>query len=513
MPTREELLAQAKQIQRQKLLGQAKAIQKEKLMQANEPEEASHVFGAAENIGEKGVGMAGKVLNALKIPQALNYVGGVSRTGLGAAALPNVHAQDVLNALKGSPLSTSEMMEKSGIGSGKSLSDVIPQMYNKTGAGIRLQAGGWADPSARGAAGFVGDVATDPLTYLSGGVVPAVKAGSKWLQAASKSLPVVGKPLNLAGKVGESVGPALLNPATEGLQPLGKTMYKAGFKPLDAVSEKFGKEPVSDIAWRYNMGGTNKKIASQANDVLDKLRGQKNQILEDVSNSGVKPNLESAFGPAEKHASQLEASRNADRLDAAGALRQEINRYKEPLYPNVDIQNPVSTPGIKDLESVKQSMYGGLPQTAYKSGTRSAQDLGNVAQKQMARGVKEEIENTVGAYDPNLKPQFQNINSDMGGLLTTGAALDKEALKGTNKNLITSVDPIVYGLYRSPEGHGDVWTLALKKLADLSKTTAGRTTAGRSLYNFGNIPGMDEFLRRPNPWQGLTTDQINQGEE
>src|SRR6185436_18851291 len=120
-----------------------------------------------------------------------------------------------------------QMIERGGIGPGQSLSDVIPIAYNNTGSGIRLQRSGWADPTARGAIGFVGDVATDPLTDATAGVVPAVKTFGRVLQETPW--------LGTAGKVVENVAPKVIAPATEGLMPAGKSVYKAGFKPLDAI--------------------------------------------------------------------------------------------------------------------------------------------------------------------------------------------------------------------------------------------------------------------------------------
>lgn len=480
----------------------AKPWEKYSASEAPAEEKTSPIYDAVENSGEVIAKLVGKGLHAAKIPQALDYVGGVTRTGLGAAVLPNTTSKDFKNALKGEPLSTKEMAMREGVKEGSKLSDVVPSMYNQTGKGIKLQKGGWADPSALGAAGFVGDVATDPLTYGSLGIAPAAKYATKALAGSKYGG-------NLASKL-LSVVPKVTNPATEGLKPLGKTMYKSGFKPIDAVSAKYNKIPASEIAWKYGMTGTNKNIAKQADEVLTKLGKKKSDILERVDAAGIKPDLDAAFSKADNYASQLEASRNADRIDAAQALRSEAKRYKDPLLP----KDELGAASIKDLESVKQSMYGGLPQSAYKSGTQSASDLGKVAQKQMSRGVKEEIENTVAKLDPKLKPEFTGLNDEMGGLLSTAAAFDKEALKGTNKNLLTSVDPmLVSGVKAASGSMGDgVWALVAKKLADLSKTTAGRTTAGRAIYNLGDIPGMDAFLRRPNPWQGLYEDKP-QGEE
>lgn len=60
-----------------------------------------------------------------------------------------------------------DIAEKQGF-SDTSLSDYFPALYNDTGKGLQLQKGGWADPTAKGLVGGVYDMASDPLTYVSG---------------------------------------------------------------------------------------------------------------------------------------------------------------------------------------------------------------------------------------------------------------------------------------------------------------------------------------------------------
>lgn len=65
------------------------------------------------------------------------------------------------------PITGSEVLEKGlGMGEGGKLSDVAPFLFSKTGEGLPLKEGGALDVTTRGAAGFAGDVLTDPLNFL-----------------------------------------------------------------------------------------------------------------------------------------------------------------------------------------------------------------------------------------------------------------------------------------------------------------------------------------------------------
>lgn len=106
--------------------------------------------------------------------RGLDYLAGGGRTAV--AALGDLlteknitSVEDWEKALKGKATPSSEFMKRADIPEGGSLSDVLPGIYNESGAGLKLQKGGWADPTARGAAGFALDTLSDPLTYATGG--------------------------------------------------------------------------------------------------------------------------------------------------------------------------------------------------------------------------------------------------------------------------------------------------------------------------------------------------------
>jgi hypothetical protein len=79
----------------------------------------------------------------------------------------------------------SAVMEQGGIGPGGSISSLLPFMFNKDGAGWKLQEGGVGDITTRGFAGFALDVFTDPLSYVTG--VGAISKGSQKVSRAGAS--------------------------------------------------------------------------------------------------------------------------------------------------------------------------------------------------------------------------------------------------------------------------------------------------------------------------------------
>jgi len=120
--------------------------------------------------------------------KVLGYPGGLVRGAIAGgleAATGRDDLVDIKDVLKGEAPSSTEVLEKLGVKEMGSLSDVLPELYSKTGKGLALQKGGLFDPTTRGALGFAADVVTDPLTYLAGAGIAA-----KGAEAASESKPM-----------------------------------------------------------------------------------------------------------------------------------------------------------------------------------------------------------------------------------------------------------------------------------------------------------------------------------
>lgn len=89
--------------------------------------------------------------------------------------------------IQGEKRAFGEVMERAGIGAGPSLSDLLPEgipgrtlvPYSETGEELPLQRGGIFDPTVRGTAGLILDIAADPLTYVTGGVGKGLQLTTK----------------------------------------------------------------------------------------------------------------------------------------------------------------------------------------------------------------------------------------------------------------------------------------------------------------------------------------------
>jgi hypothetical protein len=135
------------------------------------PEEEKSFEDKALEVGGEVLEKAEPALRLLDYPAGL--VRGSIAGGL-EAATGRDDLVDIKDVLRGKAPASSEIMEKLGVPEGKSLSDILPEMYSESGKGMRLQKGGLFDPTARGTAGAALDVALDPLSLLGAKAVKEV---------------------------------------------------------------------------------------------------------------------------------------------------------------------------------------------------------------------------------------------------------------------------------------------------------------------------------------------------
>lgn len=461
-------------------------------------EEKDWLQNAKENT-LKGLGYAGK---------GLDYLGGITRTAGAYPFVKEVSGQDVLNAFKANPLSGQEILKRGGVLQGKSLSDVVPSMYSPTGdEWLKWQKGGWADPTKRGAEGLALEIATDPLSM--GGL--AARGVAKGAAAAGRALTPAEKLVQYGAR-----------PVGAGLEDLGKTLYKSGFKKVDQVADQFNKIPASEVLFNEGITGTNKAVAKKSNALIDNLRRQQSQILAEVDKKVPAANVDEALKPLRERIAAYEASKDPVKMEAAQALKDDLQTYEalkarpaqsvstqvpssildaqgRPVMNTVTENIPsVIPPTPSQLSGMKSTVQNSIPQKAWKEGAMTNAEYMS-GRKDLGRGLRAETENLATQASPELGQALKNTNAKMGSLLSVGNTLDQEAMKGINKNIITSVDPIVMALE-----HGGAM-LPAKKAIDLSKTTWFRTNAGRGLYDLGNYG--DLMLRRPSVWQDIYNQQ------
>ncbi len=455
----------------------------------------------------------------------LDYAGGLVRTGvagsaqLGANALGKmkelatgeaddtpqvVTPGDAMAALKANAPSIGEYLKRTNLPEGGALSDIAPILFSKDPNSLRPTPHGNWDPTVRGAVGMGADIALDPLTYLGAGPLKAA----------------VGK-MGRAGAVAEHV----LNPAENALKSGGKTLYKSApiMKAADAVNERFAKGAASDILFDQGVRGTGRSVATQAEKLAEKVGTERDLILGQAGEKGAVLDMAAAMSPAEEFIQKIRTSRDPQLLPVADALEGRVAEYKGlqaregQTIPGKTVSSEVpvgtmpdswdlatktvtqTTPdqiipavrGVTPLEGsgYKTSLYNDTGNAAWDTLRRTPQgDLGN---KRLARGLNTETNAAVERAMPGAGAKVADLNDTWGALLTPRKALEAEALKGEKKNFITSVDGLVAGLT-----HGNPGVLAAKKTTDLMKTNWLRTNAGQGAYKLGEVPLLDEVLRR-----------------
>ncbi len=418
------------------------------------------------------------------IVKALDYTGGAARA---AVASPlNLTGKDVVNwdetkqALGGrAPFpSTSDYLERAGVPAGASLSDAIPQIYSPTGEGLPLQKGGMFDPTVRGAAGFVGDVALDPLTYASMGTSAASKAGK----------------MSLAQRA--------LNPIESAAKNSGEGFYKSAFKNIDKDLVPLGKDPISDKLLQTGFTG-NMQDAAKANLALQDVAGKGiGATTKEAANLGAKTDLLGATSDAQKLLEKFRASPNIEIQAMADKLEPLVQGY---VSKGAEAAKDIVGPGrpmvpVNEANAWKSELYKKLKDFAYKTQTPSEKQQ---IEKSLANGLNQGVLNSTEAVSPDLAQRLAEYNSTFGSSRKAESSFLREAKKEVTKNPITAIDMMIGGAgvgasYKDPE-HAPEYlaALGLKKLGGAILSTRGRTMIGKGMLRAAeNTKGIPDSVAR-----------------
>lgn len=422
-----------------------------------------------------------------KVMRALGYLSGNVRTGaavIGSAGkqayqaaqandvpsawnalkqnvVTDQNIKDALNPLSDGPPSASEYADRLGIPKGGSISDMAPGAFSAPGSGGLFhmrgpEKGGPLDWTPRGVALTLGEAATDPLN-------------------------------SVMAKMGTT-------PIQDALQSTGKYAYRSGLKIPDIAAENMGKGPnaVSDLFFKNGITGSPASIATQSDNLAQKLLDQRNAMINQATEAGAHPNMEQALAPAKTQLQSLIMSGDPSVQDILPALKEKLASYQNSSPIDLNAQS-----------SWKTNLYNALPQSAWANAAKTS--VGKDFQKTMARGLKEDIENSANGATPGLGDNIADTNADLGTTLSAQKYLDNEAAKSIRRNNLTSVDPMVFALGHTA-GIGAP-ALAAKKGADILKGSWARTVGGKAFYDAGqNIP-FDNLVRQPSFWEGLNNQQ------
>ena len=303
-----------------------------------------------------------------------------------------------------------------------------------------------------------------------------------------------------AGTVGEMIAdPLNLVPAEKAfkyipglkggaslLEKGGKSLYKSAFKKLDEISTEFNKLPISEIMAKYGITGTAKTVRKKANELRDALMSKRNDIINkasDMSEGKKIINTQEVLKPVYDKA--LELAKNED---LASAALKEAKIIKKQMDKRL-----VS---LKEAQTLKESVGMSTPKTAFDPEGTAA--VTGILKKMRGGAYKTAIEDTASQIVPEAGDIIKTTNAEWSALKTAAKPLRNIAKSATNKNIFTSVDPLVATLgfgAGTSGGHGIEGALlafAAKKAADLSKTMGFRTIAGKGLQE---IPFSDALIR------------------
>lgn len=374
--------------------------------------------------------------------RAYDYTAGLGRGAVGGAmqaATGKDLGVNIKDVLTGKAPSTSQMLGAGGVPVGGSLSDVVPQAYSETGnEWLKLKKGGLLDPTTRGVVGFIGDVALDPMTYLTMGINPALKAAAK-TSAAAKAADIA------------------LNPLAKGIEATGENIFKSGLKKIDTRAIEKGGEAVSPYMLEQGVWGTLPTVQKKMNERLANLGEQRAALYKDIP-ATVNPSEASA--PALEYLSKLEA-----------------NPYMAPkVQEGLDYLSLANKPmSLEQASKVKSELYDTLPASMFDPLGKPT-NMGKELNKNLSQGYRQEIINSAEAAKPGSGEAIDKINQEMGAYLGAQKPLRSELAKDARKDAQTQVDfmtmfePAIWGL---------------KQTGKVVNATAPRTGAGLLLNRAG----------------------------
>lgn len=320
----------------------------------------SQPFEAGEAAPEEGIVQKGLRV----VAKAADTLGGPARAALamgeGAITGKKLYStQELYDAIN--PTTTrrfpdsAELLKRAGVPKGAQLSDVVPSLYAKPGSmhpAWQPEVGGAADPSVRGVAGFAGDIATDPLSWLSMGGAGAAKeiagqSASKIAleQAAREAAGPIGRAANAVGDVAAPVGELLSMPGQVAaklpggaaatavaqapsalLSQVGKKLYKSVIRPVEHQGERFGKQAVSDTF--YDAGIKSPfGIPSKAAEATDTVMNARDALLQKAGEAGGVSSMEAATNTARQKIAEIRASGDPEAARIADAMEGRLNEY------------------------------------------------------------------------------------------------------------------------------------------------------------------------------------------
>lgn len=362
-----------------------------------------------------------------------------------AGALSGKHPEDLLSrqeALDAANPTTSRrapnsdtILARAGVPSGPSLSQMAPPLFQKPGSTAQRswydprryapEKGGMLDMTPRGVAGTALDIATDPLTYESGGVNKAVEAA----KAAGEGMSPTLKALSAA-----------LTPASNTTEAVGKGMYKSGMYPLVAKGAEYGKDVADDL---YNAGmfGGRERVARIGDAAADSIKGDV-QANRSAAQNVVDSSVDATMGPQKERAMQPFIDDLNSKVANGNMSRAEADRLLEKELATTEA---VAQPTFDQLGSWKTRSYKTSKAPAFLESANP--DVAKGAEIAKSGGYRSEMQNTLNDAIPGAGDKEEALNKSLGNLLTVQGVADKQATKaGATPLVIPSPNAVQHQL-------------------------------------------------------------------
>lgn len=388
-------------------------------LEIQQMQETSDTLGKGADLIGSGLDVAGR---------AADYGGGLVRTGLAgsAAALSGkegvVGEEDIKAALKGKAPLSAEYLRRLGVPEGGKLGGI----------------------TARGAAGFAADIATDPLTIVSKLV---------------KEVPYIGKALNSTNM---------------GTQALGEAVYKSAFRKVDEKLAEKGKGKLSELLIEQGAptGGT-EKIAQKVSDMTSTLGKLRQGLYDKATELGV--SIDTSF-PLKRAESVLQNMRKDPGLrPAADELGQLLERYKSEGKVSLDM-----------MSEWKTSLYDALPASSYGPHGKLKGPAKHF-KAALANDFRDAIVGAGNKAEKGLGDSIEAINNKFGILLNAAKPLNQSG-RGTG-SLGTAIEGAVLAT-------GGIKAAAAKKAFEMAVSPGSRTIVGKALMEAGRKNLVEDSARR-----------------
>lgn len=412
------------------------------------PQDALSAFDAEgesfteEDVPAEAPGVGAQILDGAG--RALDYVGGATRTGLANVAGMAKDVAQGKNPLETPQLVTEEDLANVARGKAPSTEEYLRRLGVGEGGSFKI---GDMKITARGAAGFAGDVATDPLTSIA-----------KLFKAA----PYLKKLVSLPGKATEAIGEAVYR---SGLSKIDQKLASRGVDKLSSVLLENGA-PVGGMA----------KIAQRVDDMSQSIGKIRQGLYDKATELGV--TIDTAYPLKRAEAVIDKFSKDPGLAPAMTELRALVKRYKD-----------AGKVSIEEMSAWKTNLYDALPSTAF-DGFGKIKGQAKTLKAALAADFRDAIVGAGNKAEKGLGDAINVLNEKWGVLLEAQRPLAKDAAGGLGGGKLgTWIDGALLG-------SGNGWALAGKKGLEVANTTAVKTAAGKAAMELGKTDMMNRITRQ-----------------